>query len=482
MALVIVILSVAVLTLAAIALVGDLEQALPFAAFACLLIPARCKIQIPGVFDVTGQRLILVTLLVFFIFRMSPDSKASPVKTAPLLWLMAAQVAWSLVSTANSIVPVLSIKKLLGEVFEYYCLYFIYVKTISSVQTIYRILYGMVSAIFVCSIFGAFEAYTRWSVLSLFPIGEGRIGEILGVSFGLGGGISSTFPHRILFGAALAIGITLTLHLLKVAESRRKRVFLWVALLLMFMNIYKSMSRGPWLGLILAFILLFVFESGKMRKYQMVIAALALAVLIIRPGVLETIRNLYGETFDVSWNNPKGMSAGYRFELRRLAQAALARDFRRQLWGYGMESFVDLNLEGELAGHQMPFLSCDSAWIELMVETGYVGLFLIACLLFAPAYLAWRDFRRLPSPDRYLSLNLFVNMTIYYFMMLGLAMYAWGQEGYMLWILIAASIVYGRLKQPVGRPDAVMDKTTENGGALVTAGPANSKSLSWGQL
>jgi O-antigen ligase len=447
MALVIVILSVAFLTLAAIALVGGLEQALPFAAFACLLIPARCKIPIPGLFDLTGQRLILVTLLVFFILRTSPDSKASPVQRVPLVLLMVAQVVWSLISTANSIVPVMSLKKLLGEVFEYYCLYIIYVKTISSVQTIYRILYAIVSAIFVCAVFGAVEAYTGWKVLSLFPIGEGRIAEALGVSFGQGGGISSTFPHRILFGAALAIGITLALHLLKVAESRRKRIFLRVAILLMFLNIYKTVSRGPWLGLILAFILLFVFEPGKMRKYHMVIAALSLAVLIIRPGVLMSIRSLYGATFDVNWSNPKGMSTGYRFELRRITQAALARDFRRQLWGYGMESFVDLNLEGELAGHRMPFLSCDSAWIELMVETGYVGLFLIACLLFAPAYLAWRDFRRLPDPDRYLSLNLFVNMTIYYFMMLGVAMYAWGQEGYMLWILIATSIVYGKLKE-----------------------------------
>ena len=447
MALAIVILSVAFLILAASALVGGLEQALPFAAFACLLIPARCKIQIPGVFDITGQRLILVTLLVFFILRTNPDSKSSPVKNLPLVLLIVAQVAWALISTANSIVPLMSLKKLLGEVFEYYCLYIIYVKTISSVQTVYRILYAMVSAIFVCSIFGFFEAYTHWSVLSLFPIGEGRIGQTLGVSFSLGGGVSSTFPHRILFGAALAIGITLAMHLFKVAESRSKRVFLWVAILLMFLNIYKSMSRGPWLGLILAFILLFVFESGKMRKYQMVIAALALAVLIIRPGVLETIKGLYFETFDVNWNNPKGLSAEYRFELRRVAQAALARDFGRQLWGYGLESFIDLNLEGDLAGHRFPFLSCDSAWIELMVETGYVGLLLIACLLFTPAYLAWRDFRRLPDPDRYLSLTLFVSLTIYYFMMLGVDMYAWGQEGYMLWIIIATSIVYGKLKE-----------------------------------
>ena len=446
MILIVVIISVTLVTLLGIGLVGGLEAALPFATFACIVIPIQCRISLGGAFALTAGRLILIVLMILFVIDPKRGSKPSPVKGAPLVLLMAVWVVWALVSTANSIVPTASIKKLVGEVLEYYCLYLVFVKTISSVQSIYRILYAMVSAIFFCCFFGALQAYAHWSVLSLFPIGTGRIGEDLGIA-GEQGATSSTFPHRILWGAAVALGIAIALHLLKVADSRGKRIYLWVALLMMFMNIYKSMSRGPWLATILAFILVLLFERRRMLRYYLIIGALTLTVLIARPGVLETIRNVYGESFDVNWNNPKGLSVEYRFELRRIAQAALARSPGRMLWGYGMESFVDLNLEGDLAGHRFPFLSCDSAWIELMVETGYVGLFLIACLLFTPAFLAWRDFRRLPDPDRYLSLHLFVCMGIYYFMMLGVDSYAWGQEGYMLWIIIATSIVYGKLKE-----------------------------------
>jgi O-antigen ligase len=426
-----------------------IERVLPFVTFVCLLLPGLSRIQLPGLFDLSTQRLVVIVLALLYLIVGRQDTESPRMTKTPLKWLMAAQVVWALISTANSIVPVDSIKKLLAQVFEYYCLYLIYVKTISSVQTIYRILYALVSALFVCSIFGAVEAYTGWSVLSLFPSrGMSQLELALGVTFSTEGRAGSTFPHPILFGAALAVAITLAFHLVSVAESGKRKAFLWVTIVLMFLNLYKTISRGPWLGLIVAFILLLLLNRGKLLRYQLVIVVLAVSVMVIRPGVYHTIRNLYDATFVVDMNSIKGLSAEYRIELTRVAQEALARDFRRELWGYGMGSFVSLNLVGEMAGHQFPFLSCESAWIGFAIETGYVGLALIACLLLTPAFIAWRDFRRLPAPERYLSLILFICMVVYYFMMLSVDMYAWGQEGYMLWILIASSIVYGKLKQP----------------------------------
>ena len=439
---------IVVFALVGIALAKGFEQTLPFAAFVCILVPQTLTIFLPSLFGVTTQRLVVVVLILLYFATGQQGRRSSLIKESPLKWLMIAQITWSLISTANSIVPEMSIKKLLSEVVEYYVLYAIYTKTVTSVQTIYRILNAMVAALFVCSVLGTIEAYTGWSVMSLFPAQESQIGLALGITGGDEGRVASTFPHAILFGAALVIAITLALHLVKVAKTGTRKVLLWAAILLMFSNIYKSFSRGPWLGLILALTILLIFGGGKLRKYLLTVATLSVLVMVIRPGVYDSIRDLYSETVVVDWNNPKGLSYEYRYELRRVAQQALARDFRHELWGYGMESFFSLHLEGELVGHRFPFLSCDSAWTELAVETGYVGLILIALLLFKPAWLAWKDFRRIKKSDRFLSLTFFTCMVAYYFMMTSVAMYAWGQEGYMLWILIALSMVHRELRKP----------------------------------
>ncbi len=456
MVLILIIDAVVVAVLFYIALNKGVEEALPFFVFACVLLPTTARLN-AGLFQLSPQRVALITLLVLTFLLGGRSGGERQGAGVPLKWLMAVQVVWALISTANSIVPVMSIKKLFSEVVEYYLLYLILARTVTSVRTIYRILYSMVAALLVCSIFGVLRAYAGWNVMSLFPEpGVSRIDEALGIGGGEGGRIASTFPHAILFGAALALGLTIPLHLAKRADSQAKRMFIWVAIVLMFWNIYKSFSRGPWLGLILAFIILLVFERTRVRKYIATTALLAVLVMVVRPGVYTSIKNLYGATIVTSnFNDVKGMSFEYRFELRRVAQAALAKSFSRELWGYGMESFFYLNLQGELAGHAFPFLSCDSTWIEFMVETGYVGLFLMAILLLKPAWMAWKDFRRLGDTDRYLSLTFFTCLVAYYFMMLSVDMYAWGQDGYMLWVLVALSVAYRNLEgarvQPEGR-------------------------------
>jgi O-antigen ligase len=137
----------------------------------------------------------------------------------------------------------------------------------------------------------------------------------------------------------------------------------------------------------------------------------------------------------------------YRYALKDAAIAALSRDLSRATWGFGLESFYSLQLKGNFGGKEHVFLSCDSVWIGILLETGYVGLLFFVMMLATPAIAAFRDYRKLPRPDRYLSLLLLTNLVMYYFMMTSVAMYSWGQPGFMLWVIIAASLAYGRLKK-----------------------------------
>lgn len=428
--------------LCAIAFNSGLERALPFATFMIVFLPIECRIPL-GAFELTTHRLILVILgaLYFFLGRKSTRGVAS--RVLPLKWIICAHVTWCLVSTAASIVPMMSVKKLLSVVLEYYLLYFIYWKTVSRVQTIRKILMAMVLALIVCSVFGTFEAYRGLQILSLLPSVDHRFGSLPGEAE-RELRVQTTFDHAILYGAALAMAIMLDLYLLDGARKTWQKILLWCGLLLMFFNIYKTSSRGPWLDVILGCLLLVLVGGKGVRNRILFVGVLSVAVMVIRPGIWHTVEGIYENTMDT--NTDTGASYEYRYALPRAATKTVLRTPGRALWGYGLESFFDAGVEGEFLGKPHQFLSADDSWVELMVETGFVGLFLIAVLLWKPVFLSWSEFRRLRGPGKYLCAVLFVNMAIFYFQMYSVGMYSWGQNGYMLWILIAVSLAYGKCR------------------------------------
>jgi hypothetical protein len=61
--------------------------------------------------------------------------------------------------------------------------------------------------------------------------------------------------------------------------------------------------------------------------------------------------------------------------------------------------------------------------------------------------LALRNYWRLPRPESMLSGVLFICIAGFYFLMLSVASYSWGQQGYMNWILISMSICLPRVAQ-----------------------------------
>lgn len=184
-----------------------LENALPLFCFFLVLLPFEARFVIPGLFDLTTDRIGLLTLLVLFVTRR----KHTTDQPIPLKWLMLLYAGWALCSTAYSISVLTSIKQLIAQVLEYFLLYCIFVKSITDVRTVYRVVYAMLVAMGLCCVFGLFEAYATWSILTVLPSDlwvtyYGR-SDPLYVEWGRGLRIRSTFPHPILFGDALAMSI-----------------------------------------------------------------------------------------------------------------------------------------------------------------------------------------------------------------------------------------------------------------------------------
>lgn len=430
-----------------------LEAALPFFVFALVLLPTQSQFQIPGVFAFTTARIAVMVFTVLYIFLREEGGNARTMPM-PLKSLMVLTIAWSLVATANSIVFTTSLKAMLSQILDYYFVYYLVFRTITKTETVRKILLAIVSAMAVCCVFGFIEVYQGWAVIDLFPPLQGRLGSTSGLLVDMQRGlrIRATFPHPILFGGALALTIPLALYLLSVVSSVGQKTFLWLAVLMMFWNIYKTSSRGPWLGLILAYTLLMFFSQARTRKHLFIIALLVISVAVIRPGVRETLENTSLATLNP--DSPEGNSYAGRWDLIRLGRAALAKDASREIWGYGPESFYYLHLEtmnGE--GHIAPSESCDDSWLELAVETGYPGMILVVVMFAKALQLLLKRFFKTAEPGKDLYGLVVVNVVTFAFLMLSVAIYGWGQQTYMLWIPLALAMAYPRLARPNSTSD-----------------------------
>jgi hypothetical protein len=436
------------------------ENALPVFCFFLVLMPLEARLVIPGLFDFNTMRVSLLTLLALYFFRREP-SNADPI---PMKHLMFLHIGWAVCSTLYSLSVATSAKQLISQVLEYYLLYFLMVRTIKNVTTLYNIVFAMMMAMSVCCIFALLEAYATWSILRIFPSNlwityNGGV-DPLYIEWGRGLRVRSTFPHPILFGDALAMSIPLTLYLLSVWEQKWQRVLLWVSLLLMFWAIYKTSSRGPWIATILCTALLFLLVRNQVRKYILTIALLTAIALVTRPGIWSTVEGLYQSTTDST--SPVGSSYLYRDALDETVKDAVAKEPGRALLGYGLGTFRELGLEINFLGSVRRWYTCDNNWALFLYETGYGGLLFVSLLLFAPLVIAFKSYLHLPQPDNYLSGVLFISLVGFYFLLLSVAGYNWGQQGYMAWILISLSVSHPRV---VSQSDQVeQTDTTESPG------------------
>jgi hypothetical protein len=420
-----------------------IEDALPAFCFFLTLMPLEARLVIPGVCDVNTMRVSLLTLLVLFLSKKRPPNT----NRIPLKNLMMLHVAWILCSTAYSISVATSIKQLVAQVLEYYLMYFLIVRSITSLSTLYKILYAMMMAIGLCCICSLAEVYATWSILRIFPQNlwityNGGV-DPLYIEWGRGLRVRSTFPHPILFGDALAMSIPITLYLLSIWQNKRQRAFLWVAFLLMAWAIYKTSSRGPWIAATLCCVVLSLMVKKRIRAYLVTIAAVMAIVILARPGIWQTIDGLYDATTDV--NNPVGTSYLYRHALTEAIDESMHKDTGRYLFGYGLGTFREKGLDITFLGVTHHWYTCDDNWALFLYETGYGGLIIMSTLLFKPLFMAWRGYRRMPRPANDLSGVFCVCIAAFCFLLLSVAGYSWGQQGYMAWILISLSVSHARV-------------------------------------
>lgn len=419
----------------------SLENALPVFAFILVLVPYESRLVIPGLPDLTTERVAVSTMLCMFL---SSRHYVKATHRVPMKRLMFVHVAWVVMSSLLSLSIATSMKQTISQLLEYYTLYYVIIMTVYSVETVYKTIYALLIALSICCVFSVFEVYGSWSVLRIFPpelwTTYDGARDPLYIEWGRGLRVRSTFPHPILFGDALAMGIPLALFLVAGWANGKRRLILWAGVILMFWSIYKTSSRGPWIGLGASLLLLVVLVRNHVRKYVASLALVAAFALLARPGIRSTIQGLYDSTMDSS--NPIGSSYEFRSALNRAVREAVQRNPVRATFGYGLGTFRVLGLDIKFLNCVQRWYTCDNNWAAFLYETGYGGVIIVAAILGYPLWMTLRSYRALPRPENYLNGVIFINLATFYFLLFSVAGYGWGQQGFIAWILISLSIAY----------------------------------------
>lgn len=325
---------------------------------------------------ITIHRAILGVLLVCALWGSSKSRALMQVSFGKILTGIAASCS---ISTMLSPFLSVSVKQYLYFIIEVLGTFWIVRRSIQSASEARRLINWIGAGLAFVGAVAAMERYTGWRVSDLFPRG---VDEQFFWAVNNGeAAVTSTYSHRILLGLACSLGALKYLQdlILDDAHTNQRVAFLGTGLCLA--ALYFSMSRGPWLAFAACAGALIVATGGKGIKWGGLFTVLVCVVLLIMPGVFETIAGLASSTLDP--NTVRGSSFQWRFVVINTALSAMSEaGFMNVLFGFGGGSQLMMSFgKYEVApGVWLPIESWDCEYAVLLYDKGWVGLLLVVLL------------------------------------------------------------------------------------------------------
>ncbi len=429
----------------------DYIKGLAFGVFLCVSMPTFLRIEMPGALpQLTIHRLVLLTLFVFWLRR---KAQRSEIPRPPLLLYLG---VWSAVNFASLIFTdasfVTSLKRFLDFTLEVYAFYFLAATSLRGADDVKKVFWAALLGLAVVSVVGIIERYTGFNPVETF----------LAPGTTAGGGIQSTFQHRILMGTAMAMACPLALGLMYWADgtSALSRRFLWICLGLFFAACYFAQSRGPWLACGLACALVAFLGSPELKKKAVLIAALGVFALMLRPGVFDTLQDRAANTVD--GQSFKGGTFRYRLELWKVAWNEISKSPVRFLIGYGPGSGSEKEFEWDVSYREqtLDIWSWDNHFAYDLFQSGCLGFFATVALYAAILKALYSFWKQGTGGWQNCLAGVLASATALVFMMTNVLIFS-KQLDYLFWTLVAGGYCLGRhctaQEVPAAREDLACD-------------------------
>jgi len=411
-------------------LTKDYNKGVRYAVILLICLPQTLGIKFSNVLPVlTAHRIILVILIAYWIKHIEFNA----LKKVPCKGLFIIIIASNTISLFLAVYFTVSFKRYLSVCIENFLVYLIFASSINDREQIdeyYRTIFLVICSFGMLAIierhfgihiaaylpsFGADDSWLRTSTI-----------------------VRITFPHPIFAGVALAIGVVLgisnfTLH------QKGKKVFDLLMTLVIGSGLYYTFRRGPWLSAVVGLIILFLLGSKKIKKNVLLLLIFPIVVISLRPGVMDTLNHYYKVTF-----HPYSLEGGsyyYRWELWRKAYQEVNESPARLAFGYGLEyhRYADLAGEFVLSEKWSEFKSWDNEFACLLLEVGFVGLFLYL-LFFTNLFLHFiKGIKNISHMYKDVAVSVLSSYVMILFMMTNVKMWS-SQIMFLFYIMISLNV------------------------------------------
>lgn len=420
-------------------LYNSYRSGLHFSLILFIVMSEYIMIEIPGAFpDFTIQRLVLLVLA--FIWLVHPEIDVR-IETVPFLFFIILFAASNLLSMAFSKDIAFSIKQFLSFTMEIMLFYIIIITSMKTRQHGIQAMKAIWLALFILAGLGVVEHYTGFNPIDTFLPGYTRAPQIRN-------DVMVTLPHRILLGSAMAMGWPLAIGLMSQYKNDYvMQSVLWISVACFLSVCYFADSRGPWIASLVVGLVLFSLGSNDIRKKLLLIAGLSVLVVLMRPGVFDSIQWKVATITDSS--TFKGSTYEYRWELWRKAYTEISHSPLRMLFGFGPGTSETLSWEGMLSysGRMNPFDSWDNHYAAYLLETGFVGLTSLFVFYFAIFFTMVSGIFKASARHRDMLAGVIASIVVILFMKTNVKIFA-AQLDYLFWALVAAGTV---ISHPVRR-------------------------------
>jgi len=370
--------------------------------------------------------------------------KRSPARLSlrqlPLLGPILLYVAAVLLSAVMSIVPLQSYYAAFTDIVEQFFLFYLFVSYLRQPgfwNRVQNVVFGTTALL---CLFAFAEEVTQFNPLAgFFGVDDDLVrGGLLRVR--------ATFYHPIALGCFLALVFPFVLSALIQEPKGRRRTALVILLLAMLATSFFTVSRGPWIAILLESSLFVSWWAWRNMKRVAVIvvtvacAASALAMLRTNDNFDRMIAPILNPNQFSLQRTDEASSEYYRIALLKAVTDRL--EGPHWIYGFGRGTFylADVRSNYDNADHVLS--AGDSHYILLLLETGIVGLAAFSFLLLAALRACVRRAIDQSGHDRLLALAslgaaagfVWNNSTASMFPVLPLSL--------MFWIPVAAAVTF----------------------------------------